>query len=228
MLLREEGDAVVCIGQASHAWLCGQLARDWRGLERREVVCLAAEQHDVAWIDWDLAPRRNPASGLPYGFLEIPFAERLALWEQAPRRLLSQSAYAALLISLHGARLHHGDPRAADYLARQRELQRRLLDLTGADEAGARHDRNLIALWDGLSLALCLRWDPFASDGFELERTSGETFTLRPWPFERDELALRCEGRLLDGRFGDDESLRRALHAAPLRTLRFALRRADD
>jgi hypothetical protein len=29
ILIRPEGDGVVAIGQASHAWLSGQLARGW-------------------------------------------------------------------------------------------------------------------------------------------------------------------------------------------------------
>lgn len=228
MLLREEGDAVLCIGQASHAWLSGQLARAWVGLERREAVCLAADQHDVAWIDWDLRPSRNPESGRPYGFVEIPYAERIALWEHAPERLLSQSAYAALLVSLHGSRLHEGDPRAATYLRGQHELQRRLLADTGVPEDKARHDRDLLALWDGLSLALCLRWDPFADHGFRLARVEGETFALDPWPLAPDTLDVACEGRLLEGRYADDASLHAALRAAPPRRLSFTVRRAAE
>jgi hypothetical protein len=228
MLLREEGDAVLCIGQASHAWLSGQLARAWAGLDgaRREAVCLAAEQHDVAWGAWDLRPRRDPETGRPLGFLDISHAERLAIWERAPERLLSQSAYAALLVSLHGTRLHEGESWAADYRRAQEELQRRLLAQTGVAEADARHDRDLLAAWDGLSLALCLRWDPFDDRGRRLERVEGETFTLDPWPFAGDRVEARCEGRRLDGRYADDEALYAALAEAAPRTLRFTLRPA--
>ena len=103
MLIRPEGeDAVLCIGQASHAWISGQLARAWAGLTRREEVCLAAEQHDVAWLDWDSRPERDPATGLPYSFTAIPPATWIALWSPAPARLATQSAYAALLVSMHG------------------------------------------------------------------------------------------------------------------------------
>jgi hypothetical protein len=226
MLLREEGDAVLCIGQASHAWVSGQLARAWRGLERREEVCLAAEQHDVAWVDWDLRPGLNPETGRPYGFTEIPYADRLALWRDGPERLLSQSTYAALLVSLHGTRLHEGDERASGYLREQEELQRRWLAETGADPDAARHDRDLLAAWDGLSLALCLRWDPFDDRGLKLERTEDETFTLEPWPLAVDALDVVCEGRLLAGRFADEAALHAALRDAPLVTLCFRLRHA--
>jgi hypothetical protein len=54
--LGEEGDAVIVIGQASRAWISGQLARAWgnerfAALEPREEVCLAAEQHDVGMAE---------------------------------------------------------------------------------------------------------------------------------------------------------------------------------
>ena len=54
MLLREDGDAVVCIGQPAHAWLSGQLARAWAldPVEPWEEVCLAAEQHDLGMAGW--------------------------------------------------------------------------------------------------------------------------------------------------------------------------------
>ena len=107
MLLREDGDAVVVIGQPAHAWLSGQLARAW-GNERlgqvtpREEVCLGAEQHDIGMAAWDLAPTLNPETGRPHSFMELPIATHLELWTNAPSRLLAQSRYAALLISMHG------------------------------------------------------------------------------------------------------------------------------
>ena len=58
MVLREDGDGVLCIGQPAHAWVSGQLARAW-GNERfgafapREEVCLAAAQHDLGMAAWD-------------------------------------------------------------------------------------------------------------------------------------------------------------------------------
>ena len=111
MLLRPEGEHVVAIGQASHAWLSGQLARAW-GNERfdppepREEVCLAAEQHDVGMAEWDLAPTPDPETGRPKSFMEMELDDHLRLWSAAPRKLLTQSRYAALLVSMHGTALY--------------------------------------------------------------------------------------------------------------------------
>src|SRR5215210_250512 len=171
MLLRPDGDgAVVAIGQASHAWLSGQLARAW-GNERfpapapREEVCLGAEQHDVGMALWDLAPERNPATGLPNQFFEMDRRTHLRLWTAAPGRMLTQSRYAALLVSLHGTGLYErfpprtDDPEiaraVAEYLAGQRALQDTLAGELRAVPVELRRNQALLAAWDDLSLALC-------------------------------------------------------------------------
>lgn len=210
MLLAPDGDdAVLCIGQASHAWLSGQLARAWRDVSRRDEVCLAAEQHDVGWALWDLRPTLNPDTGLPFSFMEIDLDTRLRLWRAAPWKLVSQSVYAALLVSLHGTRLHADTDGAQDYLAEQAELQRRWAEASGADAAELARHRDGLRAWDELSLALCLGWE--------------HADRLDPWPFAADELEVACEGRRLEGRFADEPALHDALRHAPLRTVRFRL-----
>ena len=155
------------IGQPAHAWVSGQLARAWGNdafpaPAPREPVCLAAEQHDVGWADADLAPRLGPA-GRPLSFLEYPRAEHVAIWRDAPQRLLAQSRYAALLVSLHGTSLYARvdpagyEPAVAaairDYVNGQRALQAQLG--AGLDAEEVNRNRRLILAWDRLSLALC-------------------------------------------------------------------------
>jgi hypothetical protein len=222
---------VVCIGQASHAWVSGQLARAWDGVSPREEVCLAAEQHDVGMAQWDLAPALNAESGRPQSFMEMPLAVHLALWSAAPQRLFTQSRYAALLVSMHGAALYEMrdlaklDDEEADavraYLAGQRALQQRLADELGVSDDELARNQKLLWTWDWLSLALCLRWAP-ASLG---ELSLGEDGTLDPWPFGAPrEVEVRCEGRRLEGRFDDERALHAALERAPRVDLRLTLR----
>ncbi|MGN6170714.1 MAG: DUF3891 family protein, partial [Solirubrobacteraceae bacterium] len=143
MLLRSEGSSVLAISQQSHAWISGQLARVWGNArfpspEPWEEVCLAAEQHDVGMAGWDLKPAFNPETGLPYSFLEMPLEVHLGLWDAAPQRLVVQSRYAALLVSMHGVRLYSRrnleqlQPGQADavrsYLEGQRAFQRELIE----------------------------------------------------------------------------------------------------
>src|SRR5437763_8520911 len=109
MLVRRDDHGALLIGQPAHAWISGQLARAWGNeafgeLEPRDPVCLAAEQHDIGMADWDLEAARNPETGLPRSFMEIPIDAHLKMWHTGPRRLLRQSRYAALLTSMHGMR----------------------------------------------------------------------------------------------------------------------------
>src|SRR5919108_2887062 len=130
MLVRRDG---LIIGQPAHAWVSGQLARAW-GNEAfpapspREPVCLAAEQHDVGWADADLAPALGP-EGRPRSFLEQPRPAHVAIWRGAARRMLAQSRYAALLVSLHGTSLYS----RVDALAEPAEVQAAILEYLAAE-----------------------------------------------------------------------------------------------
>src|ERR687898_1664883 len=163
MLVR---DALV-IGQPAHAWIPGQLARaggngGFPAPAPREPVCLAAEQHDVGWQDADLEPLRGE-DGRPLSFIEYPRPEHIAIWRDAARRLLAQSRYATLLVSLHGTSLYErSDPDAHPpevaaairaYLRDERDRQRELA--AGLDPEEVARNRRLIAALDRLSLALC-------------------------------------------------------------------------
>jgi Protein of unknown function (DUF3891) len=257
MLIRHDAEGVIAIGQPSHAWISGQLARAWGNdrfgvLEPWEEVCLAAEQHDIGMAAWDLEPTRNPATGLPHSFTEMPIGTHLALWSAAPRRLLAQSRYAALLVSMHGRRLYarrNLDALAqaeADsvrtYLDESRAFGEQLLASLRADSDTARSaglelvERNsqLLWTWDSLSLGLCLDWAPFTAN--EVPTVDGAVdqhlapapepgqMTLDPWPFAVPDLTVRCEGRRLNGAFETTEALLEALERARWETLEFELR----
>ena len=243
MLLRPEPDgSVLAIGQASHAWISGQLARAWGNghLPRPapwEEVCLGAEQHDVGMAEWDLRPTLNPDTGLPHGFMEMPLEVHLRLWSEAPEKLVAQSRYAALLVSLHGSALYErrdlermpaeqaGQVRA--FLDAQGAVQDELRSSLGADPVEVARNRRLVWTWDGLSLAVCLGWNPFTAEevpgegaavDLRLEGAGDRRFTLEPWPFGPDRVDLRCDARRLSGRFQDEEQMRAALAAAPAET----------
>ncbi|MDQ3992243.1 MAG: DUF3891 family protein [Actinomycetota bacterium] len=210
MLLRPDGDDVLCIGQASHAWISGQIARAWaEPFEPHEEVCLAAEQHDVGMAEWDLSPSLNPETGLPHAFTEMPFEVHSALWLEAPRKLVTTSAYAAALVSLHGTRLYElREPTAAieEYLGRQEEFRRALGFAREDLEPGS----TLVWIWDYLSLAFILGWEG------EVEGLAVSGLDVSPWPFGETSVTFRCEARRLRGRFSDEGEMRQALAAAPV------------
>ncbi len=239
MLLRHSEDerTVTAIGQASHAWISGQLARAWSPRpEPFEQVALAAEQHDVGMAEWDLRPTLNPDTGLPHSFLELPVQTHIDLWARAPYKLLTQSRYAALLVSMHGAalqRLRDLDKLSpADralvvaYMEDQLRLQERLTELLAADREQLARNQRLVWAWDSFSLAVCLDWETTTVDGIELTRVGTHRFTFSPWPLATSELHVYGEGRRLHGRFETELELHEALANAPAAELRFTLTQA--
>ncbi len=250
MLIRRDEGGVLAIGQASHAWISGQLARAWGNdrfdaPEPREEVCLAAEQHDVGFGAWDLEPPRDPGTGLPLSFMDMPVPEHLKLWHAGPRRLITQSRYAALLVSMHGERLYRRrdlaklpDAQAEDvrrYLDEQQVLQAGLAASLNAGRDRVADNSQLIWTWDFISLAVCLNWTPRAAadvpakDGpVEMQIVKRDShWTLDPWPFSDERLEVRCDARRLEGGpYPTDQALAGALENARWETLRFELRRA--
>jgi hypothetical protein len=236
MLLRPDGDATICIGQPAHAFLSGQIARAWADRpEPYEEVCLAADQHDAGMADWDAAPELNPDTGLPQSFMQMPLATHLRLWTHAPHRVLPQSRYAALLVSMHGTALYEmrdlnrmsPDDAAAvrSYLDSQRALQQRLG--AGLDQEQLRRNQRLLWAWDFMSLALCLRWDGRSVGHVPLRNATAEISlsgnSFDPWPFADESVTLRTEGRRLDGRYAARPELHAALERAPWVAIEFRL-----
>ena len=231
MLIREEQDgSFLAIGQASHAWLSGQLARAWGNerfgeVEPWEEVCLGAEQHDVGWAEWDLDPVIDPDTGRPHDFISLGLPEKLELWSRAAPKLISQSRYAAMLVSMHGTALYErfppddagGKRLVQRFLDEQHALQRTLGE--GLEPEQVRRNQKLVFAWDYIALALCLDWAPAqvkdvptADEPVTLELSQdGE---LDPWPFRGDSLRLKVEARRWNGSFG----------SSPPVTLEFTLR----
>lgn len=258
MLLRKDDRGVLAIGQPSHAWISGQLARAWGNdrfgaVEPYDEVCLAAEQHDVGWAARDLEPLYNPDTGLPRSFMEMPVEIHLGLFTDGPQSLVSQSRYAALLVSTHGWRLYarrdlarvspHDAEAIRSFLAAQRRFQGELTDLLRADPATAASARDdllernslLIWTWDYISLALCLNWPPVTAKGaptttgeVDLDLAPGsapDRMVVEPWPFAAPALRVRCEGRRLERRYDSEEQLSSAFSEAPWETLELWLER---
>jgi hypothetical protein len=250
MLLRVEEGGALAIGQLSHAWLSGQLARLWgndrfAAPEPREEVSLGAEQHDIGWALFDLEPRLSAATGLPRNFLETTVEQHLSIWRGAPEHLLSQSEHAALVVSMHGASLSQlrlaGTEDEADraalgaHVAAEHERQEALRARLGLSEQETKVTQRQMWTWDGLSLALCNGWRPFvarevpARDGLvEIELRAGPegAIVLDPWPFAAPAVELRCEARRLAARYEDEREMQAAFAAARPETIRFSLVRA--
>jgi hypothetical protein len=250
MLFRNETSGVLAISQPAHAWISGQLLRAWN--ERLdEPLLLAAEQHDIAWLDWETAPSFDGGTGRPHLFRAIGAAQHAPMWMRGVGRAhAAWGAHVALLVSMHGGviyrrftdrhRISAEDAAAAqNYLDKQGPIEAAWARALGFDDDEVERQRSLVAFVDALSLALCgelkapLTIEARGRNGewtaMNLEEVPGRAFTfvLDPWPFAVDRLVVEGEARALpaEGRF-DNETAMRAWFARPERaTFRSEIRR---
>jgi hypothetical protein len=233
MLFRTEGSDVIAISQPMHAWIAGQLLRAWKE-PMAEPLLLAAEQHDLGWLDWEVEPSFDAASGRPHLFRDVGASLHAPMWAAGVERAQGAwGAHVALLISRHGGviyrrftsrhRLSDADGEAArHYLETQAPKERAWASALGLDEDHLAQQSALIACVDNLSLALCgelttpLTLEAPDRSGamrsMQLVEKPGESFhfALSPWPFRVPALTVEGEGLALPdgGRFADEVSMR--------------------
>jgi hypothetical protein len=243
MLFRTEPSGVLAISQPAHAWVSEQILRAWDEA-LGEPLLLAAEQHDIGWLDWETAPTFNRERGRPHLFREIGAAVHSPMWRQGVERALGAwGAHVALLVSRHGGVIYRRytdrhrtgevDAAAAQaYLEAQAPIEAAWAEALGLDAAALQKETMLLALVDTLSLALCgeLRTPielvaPNARGGTEILRLIERPghpfdFVLSPWPLRMDVLTIEGEARSLPalGRFADDAAMRTWLKS-PERTV---------
>ncbi|MDQ6906010.1 MAG: DUF3891 family protein [Chloroflexota bacterium] len=178
MLHRAHPEGMVVIGQPAHARLVGSVGRAWGrppfGMPPHpDETLLAAEQHEVGMLPWEIAPTFNPATGLPHAYLELSRADHLALWRDAGSLMLTQSRYAALLVSRHGVWIFSQYDRPPDdpaeraavaaYLHRERAFQSRIRASLAAEPAyreavrppTLRQSHFVFTIWDRIAVHAC-------------------------------------------------------------------------
>jgi hypothetical protein len=233
MLFRTQPDAVLAISQPMHAWFSGQILRAWDE-PLAEPLLIAAEQHDIGWLDWETAPTFDAATGRPHLFRAVGAEIHAPMWTRGIARAQEAwGAHVALLVSRHGGVIYRryvdrhktapADAAAADaFLATQAPIEAAWARRLGLDEAALTRQSALVALVDTLSLALCgelaapLDLAGPARDGsmrpLRLEARPGRPFdfTLSPWPFRAEAIALEGEARALpaEGRFADEAAMK--------------------
>ena len=253
MLYRKISEDLICITQPTHAWVSGQLAQAWGSdfgaITPYEAVCLGAEQHDIGWLPWEAAPTLNPQTGYPHSFMEVPPEVHTKLWAGAKHLAMPMGRYVALLVSLHGTGLYErftswqksleatGVVKA--FLEQEKEFQQQLIDTLQQDlyyqphvtpEAIARNQR-LVAVWDALSLAICMgvteqrqfEQVPMATAETTLNLTpinhDPTQLTAEPWCFQSNLVKLVFEGRILRETASDEQTMRHQLSSAPWITM---------
>ena len=190
MIVVDEGSELRLITQPDHARLAAEILSLWRadGLADRpgyEDLIFATREHDNGWREADAAPSVDPVSGRPLDYLTIPAPRRRELWQRGTTRFIDDRPRAALLILEHGLSLHRDREQEdgwANFIEILETRRRELLDALEMEKAGLESAYEMLALADGLSLALCHRrpgrWEMAGYRG-RIERN--EMF-LEPFP----------------------------------------------
>ncbi len=233
MLFRDQPSGALAISQITHAWISGQILRAWDG-NVSETLKLAAEQHDIGWIDWEAEPTFNPATGRPHLFREIGASAHAPMWTRGVERALGGwGTHVALLISRHGGiiyrrytdrhRMGEADVVAAqNYLNTQAPIETAWSRALGLKTVELERETALLAFSDTLSLALCgelkapLDLEAPGRDGSSLAIRVAERpqrpfeFVVSPWPFRTTELVVEGQARPLPAarRFSDEGAMR--------------------
>jgi hypothetical protein len=233
MLFRAHSSGVLAISQPAHAWISGQILRAWQD-NLGETLLMAAEQHDIGWLDWETEPTFNPSTGRPHLFREVGAATHAPMWTKGIRRARDAwGTHVALLVSRHGGviyrrfidrhRMNETDAAAAqNYLNTRAPIEDAWARGLGLGASELEKETGLIAFADALSPALCgdlkLPLDLEAPGrGGDLLRMklaerpgSSFDFVLSPWPFRTNELVVEGEARPLPntGRLSDEVAMK--------------------
>jgi len=235
MIVVPEGAALRVITQPDHAHFSGELLALWRrdGVPAhpwRDELIFAAREHDNGWREADAAPRWDAGRRRPHDFLTLPREERIEIWERGTCRYAAQRPYAALLITRHALNLFHNrreEEGWAAFVAFLVDLERSLLEETGARREELEVGYRLIDLADQISLAVCNGWrEPAERRGVRIEPRQ-DTVRLDPFPLA-GATTFRIPCRRIPGRaYRGDADLGGELAAARWDEMRVRVAPAD-
>lgn len=228
MILRQESDSLLFITQPDHARLAADSIAHWQAdgfaaHPRREVILVAAREHDNGWIEEDDTTYLGD-DGQPLDFVHAPADVRQRLWPRAVERVGRESPYAAALIALHAMTVHSSmrtNSGWSGFFQTMDSLRRHMIErVGGAAPETLEADYKFVHAADRLSLALCTGWSqPLESAGRRIILT-GNTVEVSPDPFEGHRIPMRVPARRLPlANYASSAELRAALNAAPVEWL---------
>ena len=218
-------DTRLYITQPDHAALAADALSYWQddgfvNHPRRDVILLAAREHDNGWIEED-AETHVDGDGRPLDFVAVPAAVRQRIWPRAVERMAQRSIYAATLIAQHAITVYsatRSDPAWDRFFERMTALRDSLLSRSGLPPEMLAADYGFVNAADRMSLAFCTGWrDPLESMGRRIILGPRNMLEVTPDPFAGRRVPLRINGRQLPARtYATAAEFRAALETAPV------------
>ncbi len=164
MIIHEREDEFIMVAQHDHAQVSRDAAEFWRddyffGMDKKESVVLAVQEHDRCWIEPDKEPLWNEGAQQPYSFMDYPATPKLAFYKEGINEVIQMDPYAGLLCSMHYASFLDDATSTIgkDFWNQEKQRQQFLLNKLGIekDKLLSFH-LNLLKFCDNLSLYICL------------------------------------------------------------------------
>jgi hypothetical protein len=213
------------ITQPDHAALAAEALSHWQddgfvNHPRRDVILLAAREHDNGWIEED-AETHIDDKGRPLDFVAVAAAVRQRIWPRAVERMALRSPYAATLIAQHAITVYSAtrtDPAWDQFFERMTALRDRLLAGAGLAPEVMAADYGFVNAADRMSLAFCTGWrEPLESMGRRIILGPRNMLEVTPDPFAGRRVPLRINGRQIPDRtYATAAEFRAALETAPV------------
>ncbi|WP_227994918.1 DUF3891 family protein [Oceanobacillus sp. CFH 90083] len=212
MIIREHKEHFICISQADHAHLSGEILKHldavyFEHTPYQDSVIYAAYQHDIGWDMFDRQPFWNDKINQPYSFTDFPVIPKIVLYTHGINKVQENDSYAALLCSEHYKRFLADSslPEAKAFVHEETKRQERLIStLNDFDNENFVADYTLLQFSDLLSLFICMHeagstdqdLHPFFKEGLSLSNNASalpsaysiswadkETISMKPFPF---------------------------------------------
>jgi hypothetical protein len=232
MIVRRAGGRLLCLTQPDHAVLAGRLADAWAadGVPNRPTrarVIEAAARHDVGWTTEDEAPRFDPETRGPHGFVSVPVEVRQGAFLTGVETLAAGDPYVAALVAQHGLTVYRRFQHEQEWQSFFPTLERRRDDLcapligaAGPSPMTFLQDYAIVGLCDLFSLVFCNGWrEPHRMEGYEAV-LEGDCLVVTPDPFAGVAVDLAIAARALPLRpFWNADDLAQAWQEAETVTL---------
>jgi hypothetical protein len=232
MIVRVTEGRLLCLTQPDHAALAGRLADAWAadgvpGRPTRARLIEAVDRHDIGWTSEDQAPRFDPATHGPHGFVSTPVEVRQQAFLGGVDTLAAGDPYIAALVAQHGLTVYRRFQHDQEWQGFFPALERRRDDLCapllgpgGPSPMSFLQDYTVLGLCDLFSLVFCNGWrEPHLMEGYEvvLER---DCLVVTPDPFGGVAVELSVPAKALPQRpYWSADDLAQAWQAAEPVTL---------
>jgi hypothetical protein len=224
MIIRPDDDSLLFVTQPDHARLAADLLSHWTAdgfsdHPRRDVLLLAAREHDNGWREVDENPAFDAASGCALDFMTVGDDIKQSVWPRAIERVAQASPYAAALVAQHAISVYdasHQKPTWTSFFDDMAARRDRLLASGPHTPAELQDDYRFLSVVDLLSLSFCNGWtDERERYGCRV-RYGAEGIDVRPGLFSTT-VPMRIRARRLPNRrYASTADLRAAFEdAAP-------------